>query len=193
MSRREPWEETPGESVEAHRAFLAYRDIEAGRTLEGARKALGKGAGYRRLCERWSSRWRWVDRARAWDDHLRRERDGVAAEREREWERRRLDAMESAWEDAQVLRDRARRMMEFPLVADRVEDTATGRVTVVEPARWTFDTLVRLVKVAAELEAAVLAEALPRGDDGFDPATATPDECRAFLVRYDGRKSGGAG
>ena len=117
----------------------------------------------------------------------------MAAEREREWERRRLAALESAWEDAQVLRDRARRMMEFPLVAERVEETATGRVTIREPARWTFDTLVRLVKVAAELEATVLAEALPRGDDGFDPATATPDECRAFLVRYDGRKSGGDG
>ena len=84
-------------------------------------------------------------------------------------------------------------MLDFPLAVERVEETVAGRVTIREPARWTFDTLIRLVKVVAELEAAVLAEALPRGDDAFDPATATADECRAFLVRYPGGRSGGVG
>ena len=193
MTRSEPWGRRSGESIEAYRAFLAYRDLEAGRSLDATRRALARGPSYLRLVERWSSRWGWVDRAGAWDDHLQLGRDLVAAERAGEWERRRLDALEAGWRDAQALRTKARAMLDFPLEVERVEDTAAGTVTIREPARWTFDTLVRLVKTVAELEAAILAEALPRGDDAFDPDIATPEECRAFLVRYEGRRSGGAG
>ena len=63
----------------------------------------------------------------------------------------------------------------------------TATLKVIAPAKWTFDTLAKLVKTAAEVEAATINEALPRGDDAFDPDTATPEECQAFLARQAGR------
>src|SRR3954447_6563925 len=129
MSRSEPWGRRPGESSEAYRAFLAYRDLEAGRSLEGARRALSKGASYLRLVERWSSRWGWVERAGAWDGHLQHERDRVASGRAADWERRRLESHEAAWEDAQMLQAKVRAILEMPIMVERVEDTAAGTVT----------------------------------------------------------------
>lgn len=69
-----PWERQPGESVRAYAAFCAYRDMPPG---ERSLRALAARLGYEKAAkagrvpshiQRWSTRWRWVERARAWDD-----------------------------------------------------------------------------------------------------------------------------
>jgi hypothetical protein len=69
------WERQGGESAKAFEGFAAYRDLGPARSLAAVGQALGKT---KAACEPWSSRWGWVERAAAWDDHadrLDRERD----------------------------------------------------------------------------------------------------------------------
>lgn len=66
----EPWERQDDESDEAFEAFQIYRDMGVGRSMAAVRKELGKSQS---LMERWSSKYSWVDRAKAWE----REQDRI--------------------------------------------------------------------------------------------------------------------
>lgn len=61
-----PWE-PQGETMTAYAAFTEYRDMGSERSLDAVRRKLGKSQA---LMERWSSRWQWVERAKAYDMHL---------------------------------------------------------------------------------------------------------------------------
>jgi hypothetical protein len=66
-----PWDRQAGETVRAWAAFRAYRDQPGQeRSIARVPAILSKGPGYGRVCERFSSRWRWVDRLKAWDAHI---------------------------------------------------------------------------------------------------------------------------
>ena len=62
-----PWARERGESSQAYRAFLAYRDRGPCRQLTPCRS----------IERRWSARWRWGERARAWDDERQRRADAA--------------------------------------------------------------------------------------------------------------------
>ena len=84
-----PWERQPGESPKAYRAFCIYRDMPPEfRSLRAVADRYYGGAGggtvTKRLrvpgqIQKWSIQWRWVERARAWDD----EQDRIAREEHR--------------------------------------------------------------------------------------------------------------
>ena len=57
-----PWEKQPKESRQAFQAFQMYRDLGYARSQAKVAAALGKSED---LIARWSSRWRWVERADA--------------------------------------------------------------------------------------------------------------------------------
>lgn len=87
---RKPWEQQPGETAKAYQAFCVYRDLGAGRSLSIAYESTGKGrskTGERsgkteapRLWERWSSKYKWVERSQAYDAHIARIRlDAIAS------------------------------------------------------------------------------------------------------------------
>ncbi len=66
-----PWERQQGESAQAFEAFSVYLEFgpnrsirEVGRKLDKSRQQIGK----------WSSRWRWQDRIRAYDNELLRQK-----------------------------------------------------------------------------------------------------------------------
>src|SRR5690349_20291155 len=59
------YDRQPGEGTKAHDAFCTYRDMGPDRSLRAVAGVLGKA---RQLLERWSTRYRWVERALAWDD-----------------------------------------------------------------------------------------------------------------------------
>lgn len=180
-----PWERQPNESEEAYAAFLAYRDMGVKRSLRSMGQEGDKRGSFQKRCGRWSSKWRWVDRSAAWDNRIQGERDKVRLNQEAKWERRRQIMLDTSWRNARRLQKLIRKMSEFPIEQDVTEDGA--EVKMIAPAKWTFDTLAKLIKTAAEVEAATINEALPRGDDGFDPDTASPEECQAFLARQAGR------
>lgn len=169
-----PWERRKDETADAYAAFLVYRDMGPSRTVERTHAALAAGAAAgcepgptdvranRRMptfsgLQRQATRKMWVDRARAWDNHLQSARDKVAAAEASRWEQRRLEAIEGAWTDAQSLIARCRQMLKFPLSTQDVETYQDGRTkTVVKPARWGFKDAALMLKVARELEAAAL-------------------------------------
>lgn len=64
------WDRLEKETARAYRAFCVYRDMGAERSLSKVRDKLGKKSGYDRQLQEWSSQHRWVDRARAYDDHM---------------------------------------------------------------------------------------------------------------------------
>ena len=160
------WIRTAGESDEAYSAFLAYRDLGADRSLDAVVQELHKS---RTILGRWSSRHDWVARSTAWDNHLQAERDKVAVREARKWEQRRQAALEDNWQLAQSLRAKLDRMLAFPLQQTRT--SADGKTIIIEPVRWSFQTVALLAKTAAEISAAVLL-AVGQDVDEFTDAQA---------------------
>lgn len=64
-TRDDLWERQKGESAQAYEAFVLYRDLGAERSHVKVAQQLGKSTA---LISRWSSRWNWVERCRAWEN-----------------------------------------------------------------------------------------------------------------------------
>lgn len=60
------WDRQRGESAQAYEGFSLYRDMGLARSLHKVCDRVGKTYS---LISRWSSKWRWGERARAWDIH----------------------------------------------------------------------------------------------------------------------------
>lgn len=72
-----PWNQQRGESDRAYAAFRAYRDLGPGkRSLDAVASQLGRARGG--SVRDWTTRWAWVERARAWDAKLETEREEAA-------------------------------------------------------------------------------------------------------------------
>ena len=63
------WDRLPGESSKAYHHFCLYRDMRTERSLRRMEK-LEACASQRHQLNRWSSRWRWVERCGQYDDYL---------------------------------------------------------------------------------------------------------------------------
>jgi hypothetical protein len=75
-----PWEQQPEETPRAYTAFCVFRDLGPRRTLAAAAAAYYQrtAASLERQVDKWSSAFRWVERAAAWDRHL--DAEGRAAQ-----------------------------------------------------------------------------------------------------------------
>src|SRR4051794_36957740 len=93
-----------GEGNRPYEAFLAYRDMGPSRSIDKVARELKKS---HTLIGRWSGEYCWVERARAHDDHCERVRQAAIERairlRATLWEKRAVVAIESAYEDAQIL------------------------------------------------------------------------------------------
>jgi len=67
------WDRLPGESSKAYHHFCLYRDMGQGRSLRKMAGVPGCSS-VRRQLNRWSSKWRWVERCQKYDDYLEHER-----------------------------------------------------------------------------------------------------------------------
>ena len=65
-----PWEQQPGESAKAFEAFAIYRDMGVERSVRKVTQRLNKSL---TLIGKWSSRYNWPKRARAYDRDLDRQ------------------------------------------------------------------------------------------------------------------------
>lgn len=81
-SERQPWERQEGEGAKAFSAFCIYRDMGAKRSLRKTAQAYYERKSRVNLgqVERWSVKYRWVERAPTWDDHCDRIRREMALE-----------------------------------------------------------------------------------------------------------------
>lgn len=95
-----------------------------------------------------SKKYKWEERATAWDDHRR-------AQEEFKWEKRQEKIKEQEWDMAQKLIEKATQMLTFPLATTTREtksvDGKTTEVTTVKPTRWGMSDAARVLKTASEL------------------------------------------
>lgn len=68
-NKLEVWDRQPEETPKAYEAFTIYRDMGRERTLPKVAEQCGKSIG---LMNKWSQKYGWVNRVRAWDDNLDR-------------------------------------------------------------------------------------------------------------------------
>jgi len=95
----EIWERVPGESSKAYEAFCIYRDLGVDRSIEKTAKNRLKPGSYSWL-RNWSSKYNWVERARAYDDYLEREK-------RKEQEKAILEMVERHTKEAMALQQKA--------------------------------------------------------------------------------------
>lgn len=143
-----PWERQSGESAPAYAAAWAYFQMGSERSLSAVARNFHKS---KTLLARWSVRWRWAERAEAYDRHLHRlaldaQNKALAEEVER-WEKRRSEQREREWSAAEALLSRAQQMLQLPLTITTEDE---GR-TVIQPARWSMRDVALFLDVASKL------------------------------------------
>ena len=172
MDAPAPWERQPGEPARAYAAFTIYRDLPpAERSIRAVAERLGghrseKGRRSTRPLERWSTRWRWVERAAAFDAEL---------------DRRRREAMLKEARETQERHLRMARAM-LTIVARRLQQIDPAELTPKDAARW--------VQVAAELERLALEQPTAVLEHRGTPAEQWVN---AILEVWRRRQAGGEG
>lgn len=161
--RENPLGLAEGETAKANQALNDYALLGSGRSISKlaqkyteSTRAGGAPTTNFRVLKRWSGAFKWQDRVGAYDAQLA-ERDRLAYEQK--WSARREAEREQTWDMAQELRQKAVKMLEFPLVD--VEHVTSRRqagagvqhieMTVVKPARWAFRDAAGLADTAAKL------------------------------------------
>jgi hypothetical protein len=184
------FERLPKEPLRSYEFFRVYRDMPPStRSMEAVRIHAGKSTGYLRQLQRWSGRYEWVKRARAWDSHIERLARVEVERRSVEWEVERSRSLMANLDLASRLRDRVEAMLAHPITREVVKHGPNGTVTYIIPCKWTFASLATMIKLTCELTAATISEGLIDSEDAaFDPSTATLEECREFLRRAKARR-----
>lgn len=83
----QPWERQKGESAQAFEAFSLYLEMGTDRSLRAVAQECTKNIS---LIRRWSSNHHWVERCRAWDNHLQHEAKKAAITEVRNMTRRHI-------------------------------------------------------------------------------------------------------
>jgi hypothetical protein len=159
-AKRQPWEQLDGEGDKAFEAFTVYRDSGIPRSLPEVSRRSAKSVP---LIKRWSAKYRWAERARAWDAHRAAARDRttvrVAESDAEKLARERHERDVQNLVVASQLKLRALQMLDWAM-EEQVEETRTvsadGHTTVIQrviqPARWRLRDAAVMAKVAKELE-----------------------------------------
>jgi hypothetical protein len=128
---RSPWAQQLGETAESFAALVVYRDLGPARNLAEAQRLMAKlqkgrkrATGKRDVSgcmKRWSRRWKWPDRALAWDAMLEGERTAavVAAihKEGQKWAARWEEFREKAWLRSEALGETLDQLVARPLMS----------------------------------------------------------------------------
>lgn len=178
------WHRLPGESAKAHRAFEQYCDLGPDRSLKAVVQECIESVSIS-LLRRWSARWGWVNRAAAYDEHVRiveeQARQQERAHHAAEMERRKIEVQDEAWEMFQKLRERVERMLRFPLQ----DVTSPGGQTTIKAAKWDFNTLPRLIEAMVKLAAIAVPAPDPEARINVDWESLTDEQLRRISAGED--------
>jgi hypothetical protein len=179
------------ESTKAFEAWTIYRDLGAQRSLQKtAELYYGTAANVRQL-ERWSSRFNWVERARASDgerEMLRRvaieEYLATQADDHAEREGRIAEILLTVREEAAK---QALSMVRWPLSERRIvqEDEDGNEIAVIlTPAKWTKNTAIGMARLAAGAVPGLepVREDSGEADAEWDLSVLSEEEMLTFLA-----------
>ena len=165
-----PWEQLPGESSQAYRAARVYFEMGPERSLSGVARALrggpkedrsgtGKVSGTMRS---WSAKYRWVERAQAYDQNLDavgdRAREQERASQAAVLEQRRAQVAETEWKLSQALWLRIGQMLQHHPAQVTTQTTVSedGRTTTIvhhhPNPNWRPRDVAALARAASDLQ-----------------------------------------
>src|ERR1700686_4674802 len=143
------WERMPGEFARAHEAAREYFKMGANRAQAAVARILNKEVSQ---MQRWSKRWLWGSRAKAYDDHFARlELNAIekqASELAAKWSRRAEEHREKKYLRGERLENKGDQMLAFPLAA---MTTDAGKTTV-QPGRWKFADAPALIAAGGKMK-----------------------------------------
>lgn len=153
-----PWQRIEGEGTQAFDAFLCYLYLEPReRSIDRAwADSQGQHKGNKRATGRWtawSSEFKWVERANAYDDHLAalqfvtRQELEMAKAREAVLRRENIQGLER--ELAETLIERVREMLRLPITRKIASKDGDGFT--IEPVRFTARDIVVYIEAADKL------------------------------------------
>ena len=145
-----------GESTKAFEAWAIYRELGAQRSLKKtAELYYGRTSNVRQL-QRWSSRFNWVERARACDVEREMLRRSAVEEYLASQAENRAEREDRIAETLLVVREAAARqalsIVRWPLSEQRIlqEDEDGNEITVIlKPAKWSMNSALGLARLAA--------------------------------------------
>jgi hypothetical protein len=159
-----PWDRLSKESARAYSAFCLYRDFGSKRSIDAAfpqPPAASRRQRAPRTWFDWSRRFRWVERAQAWDAHLVRlsvkEKEQAARREAERWAERSRAHRERQFKLADQMMDKAETILKMPVVRTRVE--TNGGTTVIEPVKIRAADAARLSSVANDLAKEAIEDA----------------------------------
>ena len=191
-----PWDQLPGESAKAYRAFCAYRDLGPGRCLDQASRAYhqrqpppadGASTAHKPRASgtirRWAERWNWKARAIAWDQQLEqvKRQEQLTAVREMA-ERHAREAMmlqNKAVERLRQLRPeelKPRETLAYLIEAAKLERLARGEPTERVAEEHCFSDVKELSDDELARIVASRPGLLPPGGRGAAPAADGPEK-----------------
>jgi hypothetical protein len=149
----------PGESSKAFAAFVIYRDMGETRSVRAVGRVLDKS---RQTVGRWSSEHHWPARIRSIAANISKTTEAsetkLLTSKAGVWAERALEMREAQWAVSNLLMEKARAMLKWPLARTTTED---GK-TIVHPSKWALGDAARMVDVACKLQC--LATGQPTGD-----------------------------
>lgn len=131
------WERQPGESTTWFRRFCRVRNQIGQRSLLSAYRAETEERGGKKRLPRsipgsWEDariRFRWDERAEAWDLDRQKRDDQI-------WEERWSALRESAWEISELMLQQSRIMAQMPLVEQTISAGLGGSATTIKATDW---------------------------------------------------------
>lgn len=167
----EPWDQQPGETPGAYRAFVVYLELGITRTLDAAYRSTrpppgpdaGPDAGSTPAAQprapgswkTWYRSHKWKERAGAFDrrdaEVAQTAREKVIATVAADRAGRMLEQEQREHELAGLMFAKIKEMLETGLVKRKVVKGEKGEITVLEPCKWGFSTVARLADVYCRL------------------------------------------
>lgn len=144
-----------GESAEAYEAAKLYFELAANRSQEAVSQKLGKS---RQLLSRWSAKWNWAERARAYDAYVAAEEEqalhAARIEKAKRWIQRDEELREEFYQVGKEIVAKARRMIsEFPERDIHRKEEKEGSVVILNvKTTHSLSGLAQLISVGSEMQ-----------------------------------------
>src|SRR5690606_19776546 len=90
----------------------------------------------------WVDQFDWKARAAEWDREQQRLEEAI-------WHERQAKVRDRAWSISEKMLERAEQMLALPLIEQVTEKD--GKTVIIRPARWTMDSIPRMVTAAQDL------------------------------------------
>lgn len=186
---RYQWDQQAEETPQAYQAFKLFLSLPAPRRYEDVRKQIDCSISNVR---HWASVHNWTPRSREYDGYL----SHIENQANIDLAKQKADEVAAAqWEEGTKNRQLGRRMREiFQEIVDRYDFEGTpvknkdGTIKGYR-GRTKFNptAAIKFALAAAQLGQIGLQEMAEHvyAQDNFDPATATPDELKAWLVKHN--------